>query len=389
MGKLSRERLLGKVEEALKSAFPDRASALMRELRMRYWGAEPANALPRCRLCLRSGRKRTLVWGAVCGECLGLCHELLPHLDNPRATRPPPDAVLAELMRAVRASTMSDEHREQVLSELGRRFEGSLAYGPTRERIPCSLCSSMGPAIRGAEASICGRCVQRAVQALIQDRRLSGAPAGALSLAPLSRASVLALASDALRRVQAGRAQRLIDVLERFFWSPIARRADRHGCSLCGRGRDEVAGYVAMRSEPEFAGDEGLVWAVGPQASFDAVRPPKWSMRALRRGEELRALLCPACVAGCRALIADLGRTPITAQEAFLQAEGALGGSGQARSQEVIAALAAALAAMPQPSAADSGTCELCGGTQRPLVELPGLAFCERCLEGAEDALAR
>jgi hypothetical protein len=112
-------------------------------------------------------------------------------------------------------------------------------------------------------------------------------------------------------------------------------------------------------------------------------------MRALRRGEELRALLCPACVAGCRALIADLGRTPITAQEAFLQAEGALGGSGQARAQEVIAALAAALAAMPQPWAAESGTCELCGGTRRALVELPGLAFCERCLEGAEDALAR
>lgn len=168
MARIARNDVLRRTEDALRAAYPDRATLLIREIKVRFWSppGEGATAdVPRCRFCGRSEKKvATLVWRLMCDECLLVCHELSLAIDA-GAPRPSPDAALSDAVRAIRAA--GDTRADEVVSELEARV---LVQDDLTGRGLPPICSHCGVRhdesrmVRGPRVWICTPCVQEGMR---------------------------------------------------------------------------------------------------------------------------------------------------------------------------------------------------------------------------------
>ncbi len=177
--------LLAEVERAAREAFPDRAEPLIETLERRLWltgstlldDDADAEILPSSTVCASCGRAdyawiravlgvgrtfqryaeddawRVRVDGGsvrlpvvVCGACRAIGG------DDGASD----DAVLADLVRAVRASALAPE---PLVHELERRFAGGPL--PARSSAPCACCGEVAPH-DGHRGRFCDACWARA-----------------------------------------------------------------------------------------------------------------------------------------------------------------------------------------------------------------------------------
>lgn len=169
MARIARNDVLRRTEDALRAAFPDRATQLIRELKVRFWsppGAGVTAEVSRCRFCGRSEQRvQTLVWRLLCDECLLVCHELSLEIEA-GSPRPSPDAVLSDAVRAVRAA--GDRRADEVVSELESRVlvrDDLTARGLPPICSHCGVHRDESRMVRGPRVWLCVSCVQEGMKA--------------------------------------------------------------------------------------------------------------------------------------------------------------------------------------------------------------------------------
>ncbi|HVO30630.1 MAG TPA: ClpX C4-type zinc finger protein [bacterium] len=155
---------LARLHERLSAAFPDRAAAIVREVMVRSFTGEtrrtPRDGSPSplsCSFCGRAQRDvKKLIAGPgcfICDRCIGVATEIL----RADASRPPADAVLADLSRALTSSG------DALDLELLRVVESAFAADPFEARAQCDYCGKLAAEVAivsGPSHGICGECLE-------------------------------------------------------------------------------------------------------------------------------------------------------------------------------------------------------------------------------------
>ncbi len=375
MGRLTKQEVVRRTEDALRRMLPDRASRLLRGLKVAFWtGAEGVTDGSRCRYCGRSAKKTgPLVWRMACAECVELAHEISIEREagTPPAHR---DAVLADAARALRAV---DARADEVVREL----ETLLGAEPPAAE-PSEICSRCVARARDVVAApgvrLCRDCIRLAMHALSKDRAAGVASGETHGLTPRG---IWTRTARALEPVAGARTPRLMMEIERWFWriegTPVAAR-----CSTCNRGRDATGALVVCAHRYDD-------WEY-PYPRYEVLRSPRWD-RGWQPPRHVLLTLCETCVAALATWDAEhrAGAAMPDPREVLAQAGAALRAGGAAQAGEIGEALEAANAGIDPVAIVDGGDCRVCGWRpDRLLVWDRTLRLCMRCVRGARDALA-